>query len=244
MQNLEARLAQLERAEQRRRRVLAAAIPLVAGLTVVAAVAREPAADVIRAERFEVVGPNGGTVLTLGSDADGGLIQVLNNDGDPMLNIWVDDDGGALYVKDQSDSIVALLAADNERRGMLQLRDRGTTVVTVGGDADGGIIRLYDRTGTGASLLGVRQGGGGIMNLMNANGDINLIMGGSVEGSFLELKDRNLKPVASLSTDADGGLLLIRSRSETNAALVAVTESGDGFVQVYDKAGNASWRSQ
>jgi hypothetical protein len=82
------------------------------------------------------------------------------------------------------------------------------------------------------------------MNLMNANGDINLIMGGSVEGSFIELKNRNLKPVVSLSTDADGGLLLIRSKSENNAALVAVTESGDGFVQVYDRSGNRSWRSQ
>ncbi len=192
MSALEHRLARLERTTRLQR---AGLVTLSVGLgVIVLAGATRPAAEVIRAEGFEVVDNRGRVLLAMGSDEDGGLVTVRNRQGatylmlttdqdggmlvvrnrhdQPVMSAYADGDGGAVLVKNSLGRDIVLMAADSTGRGLINLRDHAQkATVVLGSDPDGGFVEIRDKVESAALFAGVLQGGNGTLFTLDTRGN-------------------------------------------------------------------------
>lgn len=194
MTAIERRLASLERTTRIQRAGLAGLGAVLGIVLLTGAYPQAPAADVIRAEGFEVVDGEGRVVVAIGSDEDGGLLTVRNHqeatymmlttdqDGglliirnrhdQPVMSAYADDDGGAVLVKNALGRDIVLLASDSTGRGLLNLRDHAEKVtVVMGSDPDGGFVEIRDKVESPALFAGVLENGSGTVFTLDTRGN-------------------------------------------------------------------------
>jgi hypothetical protein len=143
IQQVSERLYALERANRGYRRALGAvAIAVVAAVSLAL---KDGVPDVVRSRRFEVVDSSGRVVAELGADAvggrlavharngggamfftnaEGGALGLMSNDGHVPVRAGVSPKGGLLVVTNRADQFVMMAAADDSSNGTMVLFDR------------------------------------------------------------------------------------------------------------------------
>jgi|SRR5262249_5752885 len=181
----------------------------------VQAVAPNDSKDVLVCQTLKLVSPDGKEMLVLGSDADGGFLRMLAQDGKmraylavgsqvgpaffnlygtdekTLLNLGYGADGGSIGVCGKDGKQRVFLGSGvvnnkgqgsgpNSSAGRLTLFGQdGKNLANFGADADGGFAALNARDGKERVFLGVAPNiGGGLLNLLDANGNYKVTLVG------------------------------------------------------------------
>lgn len=95
---VEARLSRLETQNRRQRGAIVGLVGVVVAAVAVGWSASQAVPDVIQAEKFEVVNDEGDGVVLMSWDKDGGLIEVLNPEGSEVAMVGGTVVGGMVRV--------------------------------------------------------------------------------------------------------------------------------------------------
>ena len=124
--SLEQRVAALER-QNRRLKACVGIIAALVSVPVLAAATSTQTADVLRANRFEVVG-NGKVVAQIAADENGGLIRIWHTSGSAAVTLSAKALGGGSMTVWDSESRRAGYLAAGPWGGSLDISKRGETV--------------------------------------------------------------------------------------------------------------------
>jgi hypothetical protein len=116
---------------------------------------------------LKVVGPNGKEALTLGADADGGVLELLDVGGKTRMRLSV---------------------ANKQGSGRIELFDNNKQrTVFLGTDEDGAILELSGVDGQIRTIVAVAtKQGGGLINLFDAKKKLRLVMEATDQGAVIE----------------------------------------------------------
>jgi hypothetical protein len=179
------------------------------------AVAQNDGKDVLVCHTLKLVGSDGKDMLVLGSDADGGFLRMLGQDGKlraylavgaqvgpaflnlygtdqkTLLNLGYGADGGSIGVWGKDGKQRVYLGSGvvnnsgqgsgpNSSAGRLSLFGQdGKNLLNLGADADGGYAAIHARDGKERVFLGVAPNvGGGLLNLLDTNGNYKVTLAG------------------------------------------------------------------
>ncbi|MCH2140930.1 MAG: hypothetical protein MK100_07845, partial [Phycisphaerales bacterium] len=142
--DLHTRLIELETQvalSKRRTRIAIGAGILGAALALVAAtdVTR---LDTVRAQRIEIIDPDGHVVLVAGSDAAGGRLDVWSPDGSNIARLAGNLEGGDLAIWDSGGTNVAGIWATQIGGTLAAWNHDGDRHVTIAAGAEGGLAKL------------------------------------------------------------------------------------------------------
>lgn len=159
--NLAAQAGAARKSARRWRSVaLASGLALVAGVGVAANSSRQ-VADVITAESIEIVNGDEDVVMELTSDSSGGIIRIMNSDGDVVGQWEVYETGGYLSIRNPGEDELAVIRCD-DFGGVFEVNNadggRGASMEV---DTAGGIIMVRstedDQVG---AMMDIVNGGG------------------------------------------------------------------------------------
>jgi hypothetical protein len=162
---------------------------------------------------LRLVGAGGKNLLTLGSDADGGKLQVFGVDGKLRAELVVADKQGAgmmnlfdasakrtVYLgNDKNGGMLQIFAGDGKLRADLFVADKqgpgamnlcdagGKRTVFLGTDEDGGIMEIYGLDGKIRTIVAVAPNqGGGLVNVFDTKKKLRLVLEGTDMGAVIE----------------------------------------------------------
>jgi len=223
--NLERRLAQLEAVvtEQQRklrlhRAIGVSALLLLVGAAMSAAVAQQGAPALLRAQRLEIVTPEGQLILAAGAGINGGRLELIDRKGDVSLAAQAGSTGGQLDLWNAAGNNV-LRAGCNEHGGDLAMwNSHGKSVFGAYATARGGESALWNSEGQPAFKAHVSEAGGAF-SVMASSGRPVLTGGVGAEGV--------------------GGLLTVLAGDGTRSVTASAEADGCGRLDVYNNANNA-----
>lgn len=155
----------------------------------------------------------GKNLLTLGSDADGGKLQVFGVDGKLRAELVVADKQGAgmmnlfdasakrtVYLgNDKNGGMLQIFAGDGKLRADLFVADKqgpgainlcdvnGKRTIFLGTDEDGGIMEVYGLDGKIRTIVAVAPNqGGGLVNVFDTKKKLRLVLEGTDMGAVIE----------------------------------------------------------
>ncbi len=193
------------------------------------------------AARMWVLGPSGAGLLTLNdpdgnrltslfSDDYGGVTEIKNATGHTVVNVWTQESGeGLLTLYDSQGTWRTSLTGDGE----LELYDsQGYRKMSLYSDPDGGFVDAENSAGALAASLWVGPSGAGFLTLHNPQGEPR------VQGSVNSAGSGDLRldgpngnenvSLASISADANRGVISVSDPDGTPRAQLYVDENGDG----------------
>lgn len=184
---LEQRVERLEQANRRLKTGVLALAAVVAGFVCLAAT--EPAAKVVRAERFEMVSPEGVARAVLGPSSYGSPgLQFNDRNGKLRVVLGVVGDTPHLHLLDTDDKTRIALSVDTD----------GSPVPALNGP-----------DGKPQALFGVLDDGSLSLVLSHGQSKAAAVLGVLADGSpWLDLNDANGKMRATFSLRADGSPVL------------------------------------
>ena len=148
---------------------------------------------------------------TITADEFGDIYTVYDADGEVMLLIEVDKDGGRLSTRNLDGTQVTFFGASETGGRLVNVnRADGETVVFLNVDDDGGRISTRNHAATQVTFLGSDEDGNGLINVNNSQG----------EG------------MVYLLVDEDGGQISVQDRRGDTAVLIAADSRGRGLIQV------------
>lgn len=120
--------------------VLSVAGALTLGFTSQVAPARRGTDRLVRAERLEIVDPEGRARIVVGLDEHGSAgVMVNDSDGEARVTLLHDSEGSALFIRDAEGTI---------RIGVAQFADGGGGVALHGPDSRGAAVLHYQEAGS------------------------------------------------------------------------------------------------
>ena len=200
-------------------------------------------------------------VIAMGSGLGGSGIRVRNGDAVTVAAIGVDADGkGAVEISDEDGDRCGALVVTGTGGSLVLANEEGEPHVEIGGDVDGGLVRVYDRRQqVVASMEGLGEGGriavgiesksiGGSLEARNDGPAILSIFGPSgrtvalaaaATGGLLNLLDLggNVAVAAGAAEDGPGGVVAVRNQRNTQVVRAGVNERGEGEIEIYDAPG-------
>jgi len=131
------------------------------------AVAQDKQEKELVCSSLKVVAPNGKPVLTLGGDADGGVVELLDVGGKTRTRLSV---------------------ANKQGSGRIELFDNNKErTVFLGTDDDGGILELSGVDGKVRTIVAVAtKQGGGLINLFDTKKKLRLVLEATDQGAVIE----------------------------------------------------------
>jgi len=230
--DLHTRLIELETQvalSKRRTRIAIGAGILGAALALVAAtdVTR---LDTVRAQRIEIIDPDGHVVLVAGSDAAGGRLDVWSPDGSNIARLAGNLEGGDLAIWDSGGTNVAGIWATQIGGTLAAWNHDGDRHVTIAAGAEGGlaklggskeqtqielasgpipIVRLVDLEGVERTRLEL-----GNASWNDAMGAPRVILNGGEEASLVVTGEDGRMVTAGIT--ADGGEILVGGPAGTS----------------------------
>ena len=187
----------------------------------------------------------GKVVVAIGSDADGGSIQVNGQNGGERAYLGVGErnGGGLLHFHSADSKTVPMSLGVGPRGGYLALYNLSANQRSLwlgSRDEDSsGVISIYDSLGKSRCEFGSNPQGGTISLHGNKNKpNVFLGTGNKEFGGLFLLRDDNAKVRAEIGQDANGGYLMLNGKSDLPA--VSFANSDDqrgGFLQIRNNAG-------
>ena len=172
----------------------------------------------------------------------GGMVDVLNENGDRLASLERNDGGGLLVCRTTGDRPVASLGASAGRAkgGLLQVYNDQQSPVLAGAVNAEGAGRLAIGTAAGVATLTAEAGkddGASISLVRGGKRSIAFIAGAN--GGLMNLFSAAGNPsvVAGNADDAAGGVILIRAAEGTDLARMGIDEKGSGNVVLFNKDG-------
>jgi hypothetical protein len=108
-------------------------------------------------------------VVRLSAEAEGGLVQVRNNESRPVVAAVASRGGGQLTVNNDADKNIGFLGVARDGRGELALGDgAGGDALLGGSETSGGYFVVNNANGKNALRLHAREGGQ--VSLLDAQG--------------------------------------------------------------------------
>jgi len=201
-------------------------------------------AEVVRAERFEVVDTQGRVRATLGMIFGSPDLTLFDEKGEVRAMLTLDFDGSpALYMNDEKGEVRAEVAVHFDGMPRVWLFDEaGESRVELDLLGGGPNLTLRDENGEPRALVGVDADGPGLV-LYDENGERRAWLNLSAEiGPGLVLFDENGEVRAGLGVLPDGpGLVLADEKGKPRAALVVVEDAPT--LSLFDKDGKALWEA-
>jgi hypothetical protein len=199
--------------------------------------------EVLRVRELHVLGEDGTVVLKLGSTPEGGMAVVSDPHGKPHVTLSAGKPGGRMVVQTSKEGRCAYLGtAEGSPVGLLQLTvEDGQRVVEAGLGTDGGYVTTANRQGKTACFLGGVQGGGGSLQVNDAEGSIAADIAAEGKGPQMRLHNPEGAMLASLGVSPESrmALLTISGHDEKPAATVGQVEGG-GVVTVSGRGGHVT----
>ena len=143
--------------------------------------------------------------------------QVASFDEITCKRLNIVDDSGRIYAVLEKQDI-----GDSGIYNVIQiLNPLGTRVCSLGGDLNGGVLSIHNRTGL--SL-------------------VDIAIGDSDNEGFVKVIGKDGKSLSQLSIDKYGGVLAIINKSGQNCILASIGDMGGGIVTTRDKHGYGTGR--
>ncbi len=173
---------------------------------------------------LKVVGAGGRTLTVVGSDADGGFIQIFAPDGKERAFIGVDQkqEGGLVYLNG-TDGKARSVWNVNRNHAVLSLRNpAGKDEIWIGSSYSdlGGVINVNGTNGKARFIMEVDKKGLPGMYMNNNEGALEVFLGSYNQGF--------------------GGLLNLNSPAGPSRVIMGVNKDGHGFGEVLDSTGKVT----
>ncbi len=146
LDRIEERLSSLERST-RRYRLLSLALGAMLGVVITVAALPGPS-DIVRARRFEVVNDKGALVFVADGDASGGRVVLRRNAGKGGVNLFTNDQGGAIGLLNAEDKLLVRQGV-SDKGGLIALTNKSEKLVVLAAanDSTDGAVIVYNRNG-------------------------------------------------------------------------------------------------
>lgn len=224
VEDLERRMAGLEKAVHRQRLVISGLLlAVVAAVTMAAAPQSKNAEfDTVTAKKVEIVNQAGNSQVTLDTDYDGGIVDIYNTTGMLQIGLAVDDGG---------------------RGGRLQiLNSAEAKQVELSQDKNGGVLSIYKATGKIGTSLDYENVVTERVSVVDPeNRPYRMVSMSSVEhGGIVGLyrkSDRVVNPQIALVVADDGGYLQVYNKTGEGVVEAYADEYGNGLVGAWDRKG-------
>ena len=104
--------------------------------------------DVVKAKKIQIVNDDGKPVVVLGADEHAGIVGVAKHDGKTVVAIGADSEGGGFGVRNNDGMTVVAVAATKDNSGFILRNNDGKPVVVIGvNDHESGEIKTLDGKG-------------------------------------------------------------------------------------------------
>jgi len=222
MQTLESRLAQLERS-QNRLKLLSCFFGTMTVTMFFLAAERQtgaPVQDVVRAQRFELIGKNGDPLGGIASDSEGGSLVLKRTNQRGAITLVAGKDGGSVSLygnsKNPGEGIIFNAGPDSTGSGSITLlgaAGKGHSEAKLSANANTCGLVATSENGKGfAYLRAIDSGGGlGLATDLHKTGEVHLL------------------------ARADGGDLLLRTNAQSSYARLFITPESEAQLQLVGK---------
>jgi len=208
------RIESLETQVRTLKRMLFGVFGLVVVGGLLAAASMQSVPDVIQAKSFLVVNGEGKGVAVIGSDTEGGVLNIFNKDGEASISLLADQGGGVLGV----------------------FKD-GNIAALIKGDSDGGFLRINNKGGKQVAALYADPVGGQLV-ISNKDGQDAALFSSADEGGMAVFYNYNNPTtengVAGIGATVDGGLFGISNKEGKVVAKIKATPVGTVMIKTYD----------
>ena len=217
--------------------------------------------DEISVRKLRVVDAQGKTVAVLGKQVfpsgEIGILEVHDTEGNTVLSLAQDSDGGRIAVTGKDRGMVGLRVDDAGGRVSVIGKDGGVADLHIDGGA-GGAVSVWGEDGKGAVGLGINDTGGRVSVIgkdgvskaglvIDNAGAVVSVHGKDMKGAVLTVTDtggqvkifgEGGKGTAALSISDTGGVVSVIGKDRKGAAILAIDEAG-GFLSVGGKDGGS-----
>lgn len=217
--------------------------------------------DEILVRKLRVVDAQGKTVAVLGKQAfpsgEVGILEVYDTEGNTVLSLAQDSDGGRIAVAGKDRELVGLRVDDAGGRVSVFGKNGSVVDLHIDGGA-GGAVSVWGENGKGSVGLRINDAGGLVSVLgkdkenmaglsIEKTGGTAVVSGKNNKGAILAVTDtgghvkifgEGGKGTAALSISDTGGVLSVLGKDMKGAAVLATDETG-GFLTVGGKGGGS-----
>jgi len=174
--------------------------------------------DEIVVRKLRVVDAQGKTVAVLGKQAfpsgEVGILEVYDTEGNTVLSLAQDSDGGSIAVAGKDSALV-----------VLRVDDAGGRVSVFG--KNGSLANLHIDGGAGGAVSVWGEGGKGAVKLLIDEA-----------GGLVSVLGKDKENMVGLSTEKTGGTVVV-SGKDNKAAVLTVTDTG-GHVKIFGQGGKGT----
>lgn len=227
---------------------------LAVGLCVSPLTAQRNVFGEITCTGLTVRGSDGRENIRLMVDASGALVGISDGDGSLVVAIGTDNDGGRVevFAKDQKDERArAVLDVDYKGSGVIAVSGTSTNttagmyVTELGGvvevkgkdrnskvhlfiDELGGRVKVTGRDGISATSLSIFEHGAGI-GMISKDGTLGLTAVAAEHGGQINVMGKNVYPQAIINADAQqAGIKVVEEDAHTSAGIFVI--AGESYV--------------
>ena len=101
------------------------------------------------------------------------MLGILNLDGNQVVGISSDGDGGVLRVNNKDEQFIAGIGASTEGGGIVTVADKEQGhVVRIGSDANGGLVSITNKDGQHVVGTGGDEDGHGAIRTLSNGGEL------------------------------------------------------------------------
>ena len=184
------------------KRMLLGVFGLVVAGGLLAATSLQSVPDVIRAKQFEVVDDEKKPQVLISADGSGGVLQVNNKKGKPVVVIMTEESGGTFVLADNDENGVAMISASAHGGAIAIAGKNELPLLGMYSVAEGGVLTAQDKSGKTVVEIGT-NGDGGALGL-NKSGKRNVELGCDDDGGIVVISNKDGDPVALTYVDAAG----------------------------------------
>jgi hypothetical protein len=219
MEQIEQRMARLEKSLQAYR-VLLASILVLGGTMAILSHSSKTASvpDLIKAKAFQVVDDNGNALVEINKEKGNGQISTYTPGGTRLVTLFTSDGGaGAINTFDKDGHVNFKVTRTTEGGGYMALFNNEEKEVAEWGvtTAESGYFKLNDKYGEKIAWMTFTNNGGGYLSLLNGG-----------------------KETIRLSTPEAGGRMGIYNGSATRIGFMGSQDNGDGNITIYNSTGS------
>ncbi len=220
MNQLEQRVAQLEKNLRAYRIFFGSSIIVILAVFLMASGKKSQVPDVIKAKAFEVVNDNGTTIVEINKENGNGQVSTYTPAGKRLVSLFTSSGGaGAINTFDTDGDVLFKVTRTQEGGGYMALFNSAQKEIAEFGVTTGesGYFNLNDRNGNKIAWLTYTEGGGGYFSLLNNN----------VE-------------TVRLSSPEAGGRVGVYNKNNIRIGYIGTQDNLDGNITLWNSLGSRS----
>lgn len=194
------------------------------------------AADFYRTVSVRSTGKEGERSNRAELEAIGGIVGVNidGNNGDASVMISSDEFGGRVNIQNNEGEMVGLFGANPDGGSVTIINNDQRTVGKFQASSAGGICNVRGNDGESMAFLSITERGGGLVAVLDKDGDYLAGLGTAELGGFVEARGKDGKSNAKLFIIEQGGGAGVNGKDQKSSVLLGTDELG-GWISIRGK---------